>query len=152
MLNMLTKKDRFPATGSPSNTLWGGSEEMDRTFDQLFHGLHQTIAGDGWKAPLAIWEDPKHFYVELELAGVPQDMVDVTIQDRQLLISYARKIPEDRQFIYNERPYGCFERRLALPDTVDVSSIMAKMRDGILQITLAKAPEAQPRKITIRAH
>ena len=151
MLNMLTKKDRFPATCSPSNTLWGGSQEMDRMFDRLFHGFDQAIAGDGWKAPLAVWEDPKHFYVELELAGVPQELVDVTVQERQLLITYARKIPEDRQFIYNERQYGCFERQLALPDTVDVDSIKAELRDGILQITLAKAAEAQPRKIAVQA-
>lgn len=155
MLNMLTKNDQSPATHSSttsiSNSLWGGFDQMDRMFDRLFHGVDQTLVSGGWKAPLSICEDQQHFYVDLELPGVPQDLVDVTVQERQLLISYARKIPEDRQFIYNERPYGCFERRLALPDTIDVASIKAEMRDGILQITLVKAPEAQPRKIAVQS-
>lgn len=155
MLNMLTKKGQLPATRSPlgpaiPGALWGGFEDMDRMFDRLFHGVDQTLATAGWKAPLAVWEDQEHFYVEMELAGVPQDAIDVTVEDRQLLISYARNIPENRQFIYNERPYGRFERRLALPDSVKLDSIFAEMRDGLLQITLDKAPEAQPRKIAIQ--
>lgn len=155
MFNMLTKKAQIPATRSPftpsiSNTLWGGLEEMDRMFDQLFHGFDQTLGTNGWKAPLAVWEDQEHFYVEIEMAGVPQDEVELTVQERQLLISYARKIPENRQFIYNERPYGCFERRLALPESVNVDAIKAELRDGLLQITLGKSPEAQPRKIDVQ--
>jgi HSP20 family protein len=156
MFNMLTKKDQLPATRSQlarpiSNSLWGGFEEMDRMFDRLFHGFDQTLCMNGWKAPLDVWEDQEHFHIEVELAGVPLDAVDVTVQERQLLISYARMIPENRQFIYNERPYGCFERRLALPESVKVDTIKAEMRDGLLQIMLDKAPEAQPRKIAVQA-
>ena len=156
MFNMLTKKDQLPETRRHSSypissPHWGGFGEMDRMFDRLFHGFDQTLGTMGWRAPLAIWEDQEHFYAEVELAGVPQDEVDITIEDRQLLISYARNIPENRQFIYNEWPYGCFERRLALPDSVNVDTIKAEMRDGVLQITLDKAPEAQPRKIAVQA-
>jgi HSP20 family protein len=123
---------------------------MDRMFDQLFHGVDQTLVADGWKAPLSIWEDQEHFYTEIELPGVPQDEINITVQDRSLLISCARKIPDSRQFIYNERPYGSFERRLALPESVNIDSIKAEMREGILLITLDKAPETQPRKITVQ--
>jgi HSP20 family protein len=156
MFKMLTKNDQIPATRSPlspsiSKTLWGSFEEMDRMFDRLFHGCDQTLSASGWKAPLAVWEDQEHFYVEVELAGASQDAVEVTVQDRQLVISYARQIPENRQFIYNERPYGSFERRLALPQSVNVDAINAEMRDGLLQITLDKTHEAQPRKITVQA-
>jgi HSP20 family protein len=156
MFGLITKKVPLSATRSQltppvSNSLWGGFEEMDRMFDRLFHGLDQTISANGWKAPLSVWEDQGHFYVEVELADVPNNEVDVTVQERQLLITYARKFPEGRQYIYNERPYGRFERRLALPETVDVDTIKAEMRDGLLQITLDKAPEAQPRKIAVQA-
>jgi len=155
MFNLLAKKDsttRSPLAPSIStNPLWSGFEEMDRMFDRLFHGFDQTLGASGWKAPLAVWEDQEHFYVEVELAGVGRDEVDVSVQERQLLIAYNRKTPENRQFIYNERPYGSFQRRLALPESVNVDAIQAEMRDGMLYITLDKAPEAQPRKIAIQA-
>jgi HSP20 family protein len=154
MLNMLTKKDQVPVTRSPSQSnssiRWGGFDEMNRMFDRLFHGFDQTLDSAGWKAPLSIWEDQQQLYAEVELPGVCQEDVGVTVQDRQLLISFARKSPENRQFIYNERSYGCFERRLALPDSINVDTIKAEMRDGILQITLEKMPEAQPRKIEVQ--
>jgi len=156
MFNMLTNKDQRSVTRSQPTTsiaarpFWGGFEEMDRMLDRLFHGFDQTLSATGWKAPLAVWEDQGRFYVEVELAGVGQDEVDVSVQERQLLISYNRKTPENRQFIYNERPYGCFQRRLALPESVNVDAIQAEMRDGVLHITLDKSPEAQPRKIAIQ--
>lgn len=156
MFDTLTKNSQLPAARSPlppsiSSTLWGGFEDLDQMFDRLFHGYDQTLSADGWKAPLAVWEDQEHFYVEVELAGVPQDAVEVTVQDRQLLIAYARNIPEDRQVLYNERPYGCCERRLALPESASAEAIKAEMHGGPLQITLAKAPHAQPRKIAVQA-
>jgi HSP20 family protein len=156
MFGMRAKKVELPATRSPmappiSNSLLGGFDEMDRMFDRLFHGFDQANSANGWKAPLAVWEDQEHFYIEVELGDVPHDAVDVTVQERQLLLTYTRKFPEDRQFIYNERSYGRFERRLALPDTVNVDTIHAEMRDGLLKITLDKSPESQPRKITVQA-
>src|SRR5689334_3291172 len=121
MFNTNTNQTQLPAVrnghaSSISNTLWGGLQEMDRMFDQLFHGFDQTLAPTPWRAPVAVWEDQEHFYVEVELAGIPQDALDVSVEKRHLLITYERKIPDNKQFTYNERSYGRFERRLALPD------------------------------------
>lgn len=155
MLNMNTKNGQLPALRSPlgstiSNTLWGNLGDMDRLFDRLFHGFDQTLATASWKAPLAVWEDSERYYVEVELPGVSQENVDVTVHERQLVIRYQRPAPEGRQFLFNERPFGQFERRVALPDTVNVDSIEAELRDGVLCVKLAKSIEAQPRKIAVQ--
>lgn len=150
---LTTKQNQLPAVpmSTTSGSFWAGWENMDRMFDHLFHGFDRSLPVDGWKAPLAVGEDQEHYYVEVELPGVPQDAVEVTVQNRQLLISYERRIPEGRQFLYNERLYGCCERRLALPASVSVEAIKAEMRDGLLHITLDKVPEAQPRTIAIES-
>jgi HSP20 family protein len=122
--------------------------DMDRLFDQLFKPFNGST---GWAAPMAVWEDESQVYVEAEVPGVSQDAIDVTVHNGQLHISCERRAPEGRQFAYNERQYGRFERRLSLPDTVDTDSIKAEMRDGILSVTLAKTPQAQPRKIAIQS-
>lgn len=155
MFNTNTNQNLLPTVrnahpSSISNTLWGGLHEMDGLFDRLFHGFDQTLSPTPWRAPLAVWEDQEHFYAEVELAGISQGALDVTVEHRQLLITYERKVPENRQFICNERTYGRFERRLALPDSVDVNSIKAEMRDGLLCLTLSKSPQAQPRKIAVQ--
>lgn len=153
MSNMMTKQEQSPAVRASfdpsfSSALWGGWE--DSLFDRLFYGFDQTLATAGWKAPLAVWEDATHFHVEMELPGVTQDAVDVTVVDGQLVIRYERQAPQGRQFVYNERPYGRFERRLALPDSIDVDSIQAKLCDGLLYVMLSKTPEAQPRRIQVK--
>jgi HSP20 family protein len=155
MFNTSTNQDQLPAVrnahpSSISNTLWGGLPDMDRMFDRLFHGFDQTLTSTPWRAPLAVWEDQEHFYVEVELAEISQDALDVSVEKRQLLITYERNVPENKQFTYNERSYGRFERRLVLPDSVDVNSITAEMKDGLLQVKLAKLPQAQPRKIAVQ--
>lgn len=149
--NELQSPGNSPAAPSLSNVWWSGFGEMDRLFDRLFHGFDQTLAAKGWRAPIAVWEDEQNFYVEVELAGVPLEAIDVSVHERQLLLAYERQLPAGREFTYNERPYGRFERRLALPKTVDVDSIQAEMRQGVLHLTLAKMREAQPRKIAIQA-
>lgn len=118
-------------------------------FDRLFHGFDLTLPTAGWKADLSAWQEEGQFHVEVELPGIPQDAVDITVQDRQLVIAYERKVMENRQFTYNERQFGRFERRLSLPDSVDVNSVKAELRDGLLHITMSRTPESQPRRIAV---
>ena len=49
-----------------------------------------------------------------------------------------------------ERFYGKVTRSFTLPDTIDLESIAAEMNDGVLRVTVAKSPAAQPRKVEIK--
>lgn len=44
-----------------------------------------------------------------------------------------------------------FARTLQLPCKITPEQTTASVKDGVLTITLAKAAEAQPRQITVRA-
>jgi hypothetical protein len=48
-----------------------------------------------------------------------------------------------------ERRLGRFYRRFILPDTVDAEKVTATGRDGVLAISIAKHPKAQPRRISV---
>lgn len=129
--------------------------EIDGLFDRFFGGL----AGNGpvgmtrgWNAPVAIWDDEKHVYVEVEIPGLCHDDLEVVVHQGNLRIWGERKsVSENRNYWYNERTYGRFERLISLPDVVDPNSIEAEMRDGVLSVKLTKKPEAQPKKVAIRA-
>jgi len=49
-----------------------------------------------------------------------------------------------------ERAPFKFSRSFTLPTKIDSDKTSAAMKDGVLTITLPKAPEAQPRQIVIR--
>ncbi|KAG5460400.1 MAG: HSP20-like chaperone, partial [Olpidium bornovanus] len=56
---------------------------------------------------------------------------------------------DERGVRIRERRYGRFERYLALPSTVDCSKVQAKMDNGILDITIVKNDNTQPKRIPI---
>jgi HSP20 family protein len=49
-----------------------------------------------------------------------------------------------------ERLKGNFYRRFALPDTADSENIIAKSRNGVLEVTIDKKKALQPRRIEVK--
>lgn len=127
--------------------------EVEREMDQLmgrFFGANGNQESAHWCAPSSLWEEEGHWYVELELPGVKQEDIEVTLEKNSLRIAAERKAPEvERKYWHQERAYGRFERLFTLPETIDPEGIEAELVDGVLRLTLAKKPEAQPRKITV---
>jgi HSP20 family protein len=101
---------------------------------------------------VSLWDDGKHVGVEVELPGVTHEDIDLSFHERYLHIVAERKAPDSpREYWYDERRYGRIERNVNLPDAVDADSINAELHDGVLQVTLAKKPEAQAKQITVNA-
>jgi len=129
--------------------------EIDQLFDQFFGSVSspaELALARGWNAPVSIWDDEQHVYVEVEVPGMSQDDLEVLVQDGYLRIRGERKTPHaERNYWYNECTPGRFERVISLPEIIDADSIEAQVRDGILAVTLRKMPGAQPRKVAIKA-
>ena len=125
------------------------NSDMNRWFDGFFDGTRQVAAAF---LPLSVWEDNERVYIQAEAPGAKIDDVELVFHDGALRIAYARPAPEgERKYLLNERGYGRFERVIRLPETVDEDSIQAELHSGLLQVTLGKKPELQPRKITVQA-
>jgi HSP20 family protein len=120
-------------------------------FDQLFHHFFRAEEAGAWRAPASIWEAEDKFHVELDVAGVSKEDVELTFDKGELQISLERKLPEgDRTHWYNERGFGKVTRTFALPDTVNPETISAELTNGVLHVTIAKRPEAQPKRIDVK--
>jgi len=63
----------------------------------------------------------------------------------------AEKEEKDKRYHRVERFYGAFYRSIQLPSAVDASKVAATFKDGVLTITLPKAPEANETTIPIKA-
>lgn len=48
-----------------------------------------------------------------------------------------------------ERYAGSFRRVISLPEDVDSARVDARLRDGLLHITVAKRKSSRPRQITV---
>jgi HSP20 family protein len=122
-------------------------------FDSL---LSQVISSTNVRAghcPAGIWEDEGSYHVELDMPGVSRDNVDITFDKGTLTVSAERKHEDSentRKGWREERFYGKVTRSFTMPDTIDPDSISAQMNDGVLHMTVAKSPAAQPRKVEIK--
>lgn len=127
----------------------------DETFHRLSRDFDRLMARSnrmGWgRAPLGVWEDDQAIHLELDVPGVQESDVDVEVHDGKLNLRVDRKPVEGRQYTYESRRYGRFERTVTLPTNVDPNSVQARLSRGVLEVTVAKKSENQPRKVAVQA-
>jgi HSP20 family protein len=128
----------------------GPANRLDTFFDRVFgeDGGFQARAWAG--APVAVWEDEDHVWIEAELPGVAEGDLDITVHNGMLFIRGERRPAEGRRYLYNGRAFGRFERVVTLPEAVNTEGVQAELKDGVLVIGLPKSPEAKPRKIELK--
>lgn len=106
----------------------------------------------GWTPALDVYEDGENITVQVDLAGLKKEEIDLALEDNVLTISGERKSEAesgDGESYRRERVYGSFRRSLALPSPVKSDAVKAAYQDGVLSVTLPKAEEAKPRKIEL---
>ncbi len=146
----------FPALRNSSlvPTLAGGPvNRLSSLFDQFFNDplfTTSTTAQPWTVVPLAIWEDEQNVYAEMDLPGITEKDVDVSVHNGDLIIRGERKC-ERQAGGYDTRSYGRFEQRVTLPSVVDADRVDARLANGVLSLTFRKSEEARPRKIALKS-
>jgi HSP20 family protein len=142
----------------------GFFSDFERSIDDLFGRFLEGsvmpigVAGvEGTFSPrMDIEETKSALTVTVELPGMDQKEIDVSVHDGVLTVSGEKKVGKEENgtdYHYIERSYGCFSRSFSLPDTVETGKIGAAYKDGVLTVTLPKTAKAveQSHKIPITA-
>jgi HSP20 family protein len=128
----------------------GPVNRLDGLFNRFF-GEEGGFADPSWSgAPIAMWEDDDHIFIEADVPGMTDKDVDVTVHNGMLFIRCVRTPEEGRRYVYDGRSYGRFERAITLPEAVNTEDVQATLTDGVLRLVMAKSPEAKPKKITLK--
>jgi Molecular chaperone (small heat shock protein) len=128
------------------NSLYDMPKEMDRIFEVF---RNSNVMQRRYVYPLVnVAETDDSYVVDACVSGVSPDEVELTLTARSLVIKGERKSPEGRYF-RQERMAGAFQRVITLNVPVDRDKVKAKAANGILRITLPKAEEIKPRRISI---
>ncbi|MDD9816108.1 MAG: Hsp20 family protein [Gammaproteobacteria bacterium] len=129
--------------------------DIDAWMEQLFHPLLSDERGAALTPPLDVVEKEDAYDVRVELPGVKQKDVDISLQDGVLTVNARSESrdseKEDGRVIRRELRSGEFVRSLRFGTAVDDARARANFADGILEIHLPKASEAQPKRIEIKA-
>ena len=128
-------------------------------FDSIFEDIHRlaTVAGkDNYPPYNVIQIDEDHYSIELALAGIDKDALDIELDQNQLTIS-TKKVEgletpletKELQYLHKGISNRSFSRSFTLADHVIVTG--ADMHNGILKVSLERQlpEELKPRKIDI---
>jgi HSP20 family protein len=124
---------------------------MDRLFEDAMTPYQRPQAG---VFPLInLTEDRNSYFIRAELPGVKAEELNIQATGNNISIAGERKIASEEEgakYHRKEREAGSFSRAIALPGDVDTGKIEAKLTDGVLTLTVAKAEAAKPKQITVQ--
>ncbi len=149
MNRLVRREDRTPLRR------WG---LWDNDFDRVFQNLLQPVrwveeaAGDLVPA-MDVKERDDAYVVTTDMPGIKKEDISITLENGVLTISGETKSEQEEKegdrVLRQERRYGKYVRSLRLGTQVDEKGVKANYQNGVLELTLPKAEEVKPKKITV---
>ena len=137
----------------PWNLLDQMRREMDRAFDSRTDE-GSSVATSDWVPAVDIKEEKDSFVIVADIPGVDPKDIEVHMENGMLTIKgekESEKKEEREGYKRVERSFGSFYRRFSLPDSADAEKITARSNNGVLEVTIGKQEQVQPRKISVNS-
>lgn len=114
-----------------------------------------------------IIETKDNYTFEMELCGLSENDVELSIKERVLTVESKKKETVnnkddkkllenksenkemEKRYLLSERRKYSFKRQFTLPQNVDVENVSANFANGLLTISVPKKPEAELKHIKI---
>jgi HSP20 family protein len=135
----------------PRHPIYQLRDEMDRLLSGVLPSSPLGVWARREGPAVNAWEEDDALKVEMEVPGVKNENLDISVVENELVIRVELPEHEEEGVTYHrrERPVGSFSRRIPLPFEVDADKVAAELSQGVLRVTLPKAPSAKPRKIAV---
>ena len=117
----------------------------EKTIEEMFQSLNPMfrLEKSTWKPQVDIYETDEDIVIQVTMAGVEKENMEIEISNKALKISGKRSGNAPREkatYRLAEIQYGSFERVLFLPCPIDTNKVTALYTNGFLQINMAKMP------------
>jgi len=132
----------------------GMKEKMDKLMDEVRErfdpdmDVHRNISL--WQPVTDVYEMEDEYVIEMELAGLNKEDIQIVAKGRELWIYGERKrlkeITGTSSYQVMERQYGPFARKFHLPANSDSNSIQANYQNGLLTIVVGKQETTNAKK------
>lgn len=98
--------------------------------------------------PLQIYEDDHTLHIRASVPGIPPENLHLSLGVKTLSLRGVIPFLPGRH-LRRDRPIGPFKRDIRLPFAVETDAVTAAIRNGILTVSLPKAPSAEKRIVPI---
>jgi HSP20 family protein len=140
--------------GPARTNSWDALSDLRREMERVFLDFQRDFGADERSsAPrVSLSENERALEVRAVLPGFSEKDVDLSVTANSLTLRARREtnVPEGYTAHRQERPALEFVRSYELPTKVNPEQVEAKLKNGILTVTLAKAAEVQPKRIAVK--
>ena len=150
---MLRQLGDYDRTFSMLDELRRRMDRMWQDWDTEEPGFSTQLSSSQAWPRVNVFDTGNALVLKADVPGVSEKDLQISINQGALSISGQRKTDAPQGYAMHRQERGAvnFSRAFSLPIPVDTDKTTATIQDGVLTITLAKAPEAQPRKIGVVA-
>ena len=122
-----------------------------KVFDLVLNDLERTQAPRS-NLQLDVVETADSVLVIANLPGVKVEHVNVTLKENILTLEATSETaqPESAKALHTERNTSAFKRSIRIPVRLSADEVQAKLEHGVLTVTLKKAVDATPKRITVQ--
>jgi HSP20 family protein len=131
----------------PEHPLSRVRDEFESLFERFFGQLPATLGLESSFWGMDIDDTGKEIVVRADAPGFEPEDFDIKISGNMLTIEAAKKQKNDKDSFYSERR---LQRSVTLPAGSDPDKVDAHYRNGVLELHIAKAPEAQAKRIEVK--
>jgi HSP20 family protein len=136
---------------------WDPLREAAAMHTELSRLMNGLVEGNGrqaqaWVPTMDVWETEDSVHYAFDLPGLTQDAIQVEVEDATLTVSATRSREQKQDagtFHRFERRFGTFSRAIGLPAGVSDDAINASYVNGVLEISVPKPAQPQPKRIEV---
>ena len=124
-----------------------------RQMDEVFRGFDRPLLGNGndpWM-PAELRDEGEALALRIDMPGVVENDIGIEATQHGVTIRGERKLqpPAGYEAHWRERKAHAFTRTFAMPCRIDVESVNATIKNGVLCLRMAKLPEERPKQVTV---
>ncbi len=119
--------------------------------NQMQKGGNGRQAPEQFIAPVAtVSENGDGYTLQVEMPGVNKEGLEICVETNELTIVGRRSLPPvSGTIVHRESRRENFRRAFELDPSIDGGRIAAQVEQGVVTLTLPKAEQVKPRKITV---
>ncbi len=107
------------------------------------------------RSGLSVYETDNDVIAKANVPGVPAGEVEVSFEAGVLTVKAEHKETEEekkkKKTVYRQSRQARYYYSASIPNRIKVEKIAAQVADGVVTVTMPKAEEAKPKKITVKA-
>jgi HSP20 family protein len=126
--------------------------DFEQNIQEHLGRAYQRVFGSGpggknfcppyMEPPVDVYHTDSEVVVLMEIAGIPEEEIEIEVEGLSMLIRGERKRLKGRpgrRYSHMEIVHGPFQRAIRLPSEVNPQEATAVYKDGILEIALPRA-------------